>query len=110
MQLSHNGQYVHNDEEIEPLSNHISLYPNPVRNSLLSLKHNSKIGDKYEIMIYNLKGQKIASYSGKINSQDRESLQLPIFQNNRERLSSGIYFLKYKTVDTSELKKILFLK
>ncbi len=110
MQLSHSGHYVHNDEDIEPLSNHISLYPNPIRNSLLSLKHNSKLGDKYEIMIYNLKGQKIASYSGKINSMDRESLQLPIFQNNRERLSSGIYFLKYKTVDTSELKKILFLK
>lgn len=110
MQLSHNGQVVSNEEDIESLNNHISLYPNPLRNSLLSLKHNNKIGDEYEISIYNLKGQKVASYKSRIKSMDRDTIQLPIFQKNRDQLSSGIYFVKYKTVDTSELKKILFLK
>lgn len=110
MVLNHGEQEVSNDENVESLTNHISLYPNPLRESKLTLKHNSKIGDEYQISIYNLKGQKLDSYKGVINSADKDALQLQTFQKNRASLSSGIYFLKYKSVDTSELKKILFLK
>ena len=110
MVLTPSSNPVSNEQNVESLTNHISLYPNPLRDSKLTLKHNSKIGDEYQISIYNLKGQKIDSYKGVIKSSDKESIQLPIFQNNRNILSSGIYFVKYKTVDTSALKKILFLK
>lgn len=110
MALSHSGQVVSNEQNVESLTNHISLYPNPVRDSQLSLKHQSKIGEKYEISIYNLKGQRIDSFQGIINSADKEAIQLPTFQKNRDSLASGIYFVKFKTVDTSDLIKILFLK
>ena len=110
MQLTHNGIAVTNEQNAESLTNHISLYPNPINNSLLSLQHNSKVGQHYEVSIYNLKGQKLASYKSTIKSMDKESIQLPIFQKNRDKLTSGIYFVKYKTVDTSVMKKILFLK
>jgi len=110
MQLSHGSQVSTDDQEVEAINNHISIYPNPVKNSLLSVKHNSKIGDVYEVSLYNLKGQKVYSTKGSINSSDKDALQVPIFHNNRDKLSSGVYFLKYKSVDTSEVKKILFLK
>ncbi len=110
MLLSHNDQNVSNEPDIEPLDNHISVYPNPLRNSQLSLKHNSKIGDKYQIYVYNLKGQRVYSHNGTVNSSDKDAIQIPIFQRNKDNLSSGIYFVKYKTVDSSVMKKILFLK
>ncbi len=110
MQLSHNNQNVSNQTDIEPLNNHIKLYPNPVKNSSVRLEHNNKIGDSYELSVYNLKGQKVYTAKGLVKSSDKDAIQIPIFQRNRNELSSGIYFVRYKTVDRSDLKKILFLK
>jgi hypothetical protein len=110
MQICYDGQIVSNEDDVESVDNHISLYPNPLSNSLLNIKHNSKLGEEYEVSIYNLKGQKVDSFKSTIKSMDKESIQLPIFQKNRSKMASGIYFVNYKSVDTSVTKKILFLK
>lgn len=110
LKLSHGTPTSNENYNVEPAGNNISLYPNPLRNSLLSVKHNNKIGEKYEISVYNLKGQKVGTQSGTINSADREAIQLPLFQNSSKELASGIYLIKYKSVDTSAVKKIVLLK
>ncbi len=110
MRLSHSDQNVSNQEDVPALANHIRIYPNPIRNNPLSLEHQGKIGDDYQISVYNIKGQKVYSANGLIKSTDSNVIQIPIFQRNRNDLASGIYFVRYKTVDTSTLKKILFLK
>lgn len=110
LKLSHGAQTSNDNHNAEPIGNNISLYPNPLRNSILSVKHNNKVGEKYEISVYNLKGQKIGTQAGTINNADREAIQLPLFQNSRRELASGIYLVKYKSVDTSATKKILLLK
>lgn len=68
-----------NVEEIVNLSNEISIYPNPV-NGMMTITLNAAS----EVSIFNLMGQKVASFMGNagVNNYDASSL------------NSGVYFLQ----------------
>ena len=66
-------------EEVVGLGNEISIYPNPVNGTM-----NVTLNRAEEVVIYNMVGQKVASFNGNIgvNSFDASNL------------NSGIYFLQ----------------
>ena len=66
-------------EEVTGLGNEISIYPNPVNGTM-----NVTLNRAEEVVIYNMVGQKVASFNGNIgvNSFDASNL------------NSGIYFLQ----------------
>lgn len=68
-----------NVEEIVNLGNEISVYPNPV-NGMMTITLNAAS----EVSIFNLMGQKVASFMGNagVNNYDASSL------------NSGVYFLQ----------------
>lgn len=68
-----------NVEEIVNLGNEISIYPNPV-NGMMTITLNAAS----EVSIFNLMGQKVASFMGNagVNNYDASSL------------NSGVYFLQ----------------
>ncbi|PWD98442.1 sulfatase-like hydrolase/transferase [Marinilabilia rubra] len=86
-----------NDDDVsvpETISSKFNVYPNPVRDNILHIGSDAMI-EKVEI--YNLKGRKVLE-EGSIS----HSLDL-------SRLGKGIYFLKIKTKNQVEVKKILKL-
>ncbi|HHE65547.1 MAG TPA: T9SS type A sorting domain-containing protein, partial [Bacteroidetes bacterium] len=64
-----------------------------------------------ELVIYNLKGQKIKTFS---NNQISKSANKQIIWNgiddNKQPVSTGIYFVKLKTGKETLTKKLMLLK
>lgn len=79
----------HTDDEVSDFTPWISVYPNPCDNYVtLSTKDNSSIS---EIVLYNLKGQRIKSIQADKDKIREISLDLD------NDLVPGIYLLKYST-------------
>jgi len=96
------------DNVIEPTF-HISAFPNPVRNSNVTVELNNFDIKRPNLLpvvkIFNIKGQllKASSMENKVYVWDRKDT------NGRE-VSSGIYFIKVTDNDISQTKKIIITK
>ena len=94
------------------LISHFSNYPNPFNPSTtISFELNTETSENTEIEIYNLKGQKVKTFS---NLQITQSPNHPIVwdgtDENNKPVSSGIYFCKLKIGGTERSRKMLLLK
>lgn len=66
-------------EEVAGLGNEISIYPNPVSGTMNVILNRAE-----EVVIYNMVGQKVASFNGNIGANSFDA----------SNLNSGIYFLQ----------------
>ncbi len=98
-----------NDNEISIGQNiKISNYPNPFNPSTtISFSLNTELTENTELIIYNLKGQKIKQYSI-LNNQS--SIEWNGTDQNNQPVSSGIYFYKLRSGEVEASKKMLLLK
>lgn len=80
-------------------------YPNPFNPSTtISFSINT---ENTELIIYNLKGQKIRQYS---ISNDQSSIVWDGRDSNNQQVASGIYFYKLDLGNYSQAKKMILLK
>ena len=101
--------YTEIKENIIAPDNNILLtnYPNPFNPSTtVSFELNLDITDGTEILIYNLKGQKIRQYS---ISNDQSSIVWDGTDSNNQQVASGIYFYKLKIGTYVYTKKMMLL-
>ncbi len=100
---------VSTQEEIIAPKIALTNYPNPFNPSTtISFELNTKFIEETELIIYNLKGQKIKSLpvilsgvEGTVNWNGND--------DNNEQVSSGIYFYKLN-VENSPVNKMLLMK
>lgn len=89
----------------------LNIFPNPFNPSLtISLDLPLKNKENIELEIYNLKGQKVRSFSKlNINNSNHQIIWNGKDDKGQE-VSSGVYFIKLETRDRSIYKKSLLLK
>ncbi len=97
------------DDIITSESNPILIYPNPSTLENLKIEVNDRIGNSYELKVYNIKGQLVNEIKGQLNNKDSKLIQFNDRASNKSNLSSGIYLIQYKSVDIVETRKILIL-
>jgi len=101
---------VNNDFPTQKL--HLTNYPNPFNPSTtISFSFPSDINEGTELGIYNLKGQKIKTFS------NLQITQLPNHQivwngtdDNKKPVASGVYFCRLKVGKTEITKKLMLIK
>jgi hypothetical protein len=99
--------------EIIPVTNNLSNYPNPFNpTTTISFSLTTEITENTELIIYNLKGQKVKTFL--INPSTNNSINSVIWNgtdNNNKPVGTGLYFCKLK-VDGRDIltKKMLLLK
>ncbi|MCF7913375.1 MAG: DUF1565 domain-containing protein [Candidatus Cloacimonetes bacterium] len=93
-----------NHEEIEPVKECVTIYPNPF-NPETNILFELFFGSNVLIEIYNTKGQKVTTLINE--SFDAGSHKVTW---NAEDYGSGIYLLRLNTAEKSEIKKLILLK
>ncbi|KQC07512.1 MAG: hypothetical protein APR54_00875, partial [Candidatus Cloacimonas sp. SDB] len=87
----------------------LSNFPNPF-NPETTFRFNLPQDSFVELEIYNIKGQKINTiFSGLLLKGNYEFLWEGV-NSNHQKVSSGIYFVRYKTGNTEQISKLLLLK
>ncbi len=90
---------------LTPQTFNMSIYPNPVKTQAnLSFTSTQKSNSPVTISIYNLKGQKISSFTA---SQTRDS---SIIDFQSDKYACGIYFVKAEQGNQTQIKKIIVIK
>ena len=96
------------DNDVQALSQ-FQVSPNPIStNAKINIK-NIRNRD-YSITIYNLKGQKVKSYSVKNSKADSNIINWDLTNNKGKKVTSGIYFIKYKDGIRNDTKKVCIIK
>lgn len=90
------------EEEIQDIS--VTMYPNPLSNTL-NVEYSLPKRDKVEILLYNIKGQKV--YQQFLGRQQSGTHKLSWALEN---LSSGIYLIQIKCNNSVVNKKVAILK
>jgi len=100
--------YTGVDDMIVTTNRLIGNYPNPFNPSTTILfELNTEFTGNTELLIYNLKGQKIKQYSI-INSQS--SIVWDGTDHSDKPVSSGIYFYKLKSGNYEQTKRMILMK
>ncbi|MDO9576409.1 MAG: M6 family metalloprotease domain-containing protein [Candidatus Cloacimonadales bacterium] len=99
-------------EIIQSTINTLSVYPNPFNPSTtISFNLSTEITENTELVIYNLKGQKVKSFSNlQITQSPNHQIAWNGTDNNHKSVSSGIYFVRLKSGSANLNKKVLLLK
>ena len=102
------------DPEISSAELVLHSYPNPFYSeTTISFNLNAKNGEDAEINIYNLKGQKVKQFSiddrVRLLKDGRFSIVWDGKDENNQKVSTGIYLLKFHTDSFQKVKKVLLL-
>ncbi len=90
----------------------LQIYPNPFNPSTaITFNLNAEYTEQIELAIYNLKGQKVRTFSNHqiIQSQNHQ-IVWDGTDDNYQPVSSGIYFCKLKAGKEILTKKLMLLK
>ena len=87
----------------------ISVYPNPF-NPTSTIVFDMMKNENVKLQMYNVKGQLVRTLIDEIRDIGNHTVVWTGTDNNNRHLSSGIYFLKFETNSTIEIKKILLMK
>ncbi len=104
-----------NDNEIS-YARLLNNYPNPFkpsaagRSSTTTISFSLEQESKVEISIYNIKGQKIKTLLNERVSAGSRSVIWKGDDDNNNPVSSGVYFCRLKTGNTTKLQKMILLK
>jgi len=85
-------------------------YPNPFNPTTTISFFTAENAEKVEIVIYNLKGQKVKTLVDKILPVGKHSIVWNGTDESGKNVVSGIYFYQFKTGKFSKTKKMLLLK
>ena len=96
-------------EEIVNTVFNLYNYPNPFNPETTIYFETTNLHENSRIEIYNLKGQKIKTFTVTL-SGDEESIIWDGTDSNYQPVSSGIYFYKLISGDCQQTKKMLLLK
>ncbi|MDO9576911.1 MAG: YCF48-related protein [Candidatus Cloacimonadales bacterium] len=90
----------------------LSNYPNPFNpTTTISFELNTETSENTELVIYNLKGQKVKTFLNlPISQSSNQQIIWDGTDDNNKPVSSGIYFYKLKAGDFEQTKKCLLLK
>jgi len=103
LRVSYRKDVSNSDEISQPISNMIKgLYPMPVH-GVLNIEIEERYRSTVSIYLYDLKGRIINVYDGIRFNQYPVQINLP-------DCSSGIYFLKVKAGEKSEIRRITIIK
>jgi len=85
----------------------VSVFPNPF-SAELHLELEFKTGSRAELIIYNLKGQRVKSWT--LAQSGKQSLVWNGLNEKGGIVASGVYLLRIKTSKQEKLVKVLKLK
>ena len=106
--LGFSPQNMDDEYIIKPFKYQLSNYPNPFNPSTtISFNLTTEIFEDIELIIYNIKGQKIRQFS---IFNNKSSIVWDGRDSNNKQVSSGIYFYKLKTDDFQQTKKMMLIK
>jgi len=94
----------------------LSNYPNPFNpTTTISFTLTTENTEKAEMVIYNLKGQKIISFDNTqfVTMSGVEGMQTVTWNgtdDNNQPVSSGIYFYRLKAENNEQIKKMILMK
>ncbi|NQV18525.1 MAG: T9SS type A sorting domain-containing protein [Armatimonadetes bacterium] len=92
----------------EFLISDLTNFPNPFNPmTTISFELNTENAEDIEIVIYNLKGQKVKQFS---DIRDQTSVIWDGRDDSGQSVSSGIYFYKLKAGDFREVRKMVLMK
>ena len=103
---------VHSDELPLPVATQLSgNYPNPFNPSTtISFSLNTENTENTEIVIYNLKGQKVKTLVKDMLPAGNHQVIWNGKDDNGKQVSSGIYFYKLKTDNFEKTRKMILLR
>jgi hypothetical protein len=110
--FEYNGpEYLSTDDHLipTPLTLNLRNYPNPF-NPETVITYNLPDNSRVELIIYNLKGQRVKKL---VNEEQSAGIKTIIWDGRDERgnrVSSGIYFYRIKAGELTEQKKMILLK
>ena len=93
-------------------TNLIGNYPNPFNpTTTISFSLTTENTESAELIIYNLKGQKLKTFSNlQIDKSPNQQITWNGTDENGKSVSSGIYFYKLKTGKYIVTKKMILMK
>jgi poly-gamma-glutamate capsule biosynthesis protein CapA/YwtB (metallophosphatase superfamily) len=91
------------------LLSNLTSYPNPF-NPEITLAFSLKQDAELELSIYNIKGQKIKTLVKEKRAKGLQNFTWNGRDSHANPVSSGIYFYKITTGNTSEIRKIVLIK
>jgi predicted outer membrane repeat protein len=94
----------HNNNEIEPVKDNVTIYPNPF-NPETNILFELATGSNVLIEIFNIKGQKVTTLVNEHLNTGSHKVTW-----NAENYGSGIYLLRFNNTKKSEIKKLILLK
>jgi hypothetical protein len=106
--MSLDGLLESEENEINPCGSYLYNYPNPFNpTTTISFNFTAENAKDTELVIYNIKGQKIKQFSI-FNNQS--SIVWDGTDENNQLVSSGIYFYKLDAGEFSQTRKMILLK
>ncbi len=87
----------------------VNNYPNPfnpMTNIAFSLKNDTNV----EVSVYNVKGQLVKTFAKQAYKAGERSVVWNGKDNNNNDVTSGVYFYKVQTPETSVVKKMIMIK
>jgi predicted deacylase len=98
------------NNDIMPLVNQLSCYPNPF-NPCLNIRYYQSLDKPIDrISIYNLKGQKVRDLINLSKKTGYHTIQWNGRNDNGNDLSSGLYFISIDNDNSKFLKKVILMK
>lgn len=96
----------------EPLPDNYKLFqnrPNPF-NKLTAIEYDVLSPGNVSITVYNIRGQKVKQLTNEFHTQKRHIKFWDGLDEERNRVSSGIYFYRLKTKNSSIVKRMVLLR
>jgi FlgD Ig-like domain len=105
------GQTGISNDQLPVTSYQLSNYPNPFNpTTTITFSLNTEIAENTELVIYNLKGQKVKQLVSDQLVAGQHSVVWNGLDDSGKSVSSGVYFYKLKSGDFEKTKKMLLLK
>ncbi|MEA2096519.1 MAG: T9SS type A sorting domain-containing protein [Candidatus Cloacimonadota bacterium] len=105
------GDPQSNDENeiMVPEITQISNFPNPF-NPSTTIKLDLAESGRIELVIYNVKGQKVKTLTNEFLEKGLHSIEWNGKDSNNKAIASGIYFYKISAGKSTSMRKMLLLK
>ena len=101
---------ISNHEDVTPLASYFNVYPNPF-NPETNVSFDLKKEGKVELVVYNLRGQKVKTICNEKLSAGRKTFVWNGKNSDGKQTASGIYFMKLKAEgQKSKIRKVMLMK
>lgn len=104
------GVPISNNEDVTPIASEFNIYPNPF-NPETTIAFDIKNEGKVELVVYNLKGQKVKTICNETLTAGRKTFVWKGKNSDGRQTASGIYFMKLNAEgQKSKIKKVMLMK